>query len=154
MALLLLAAAALSASVSGPSSDLKLAENMSQSGGGNGGNTITVRACNRTDQPTMVAVSYIPVGGSDWRNKGWFTVASGDCSDVLTTTNRTIYVRAEVKNDPNHYWGSDIKQCVEYPGPYDFYTGSDETTCPEGEPQDFTTIRSDGSPVFVWNLNP
>jgi hypothetical protein len=154
MVLSLITAAALTAAISGPGSDVRLADSMQQRGGGNSGDTITVRACNHIDEPTMVAVSYIPVGGSSWRNKGWFTVAPGDCTDVLTTTNRTIYLRAEVKDDPSRYWGSDIKQCVEYPGPYDFYTGSEETTCPEGEPQEFTTIRSDGSPVFVWNLNP
>jgi len=154
MVLSLLAAAALNAAVSNPSGDVRLADTMQRGGASGAGNTITVRACNHVDVPTMVAVSYIPVGGSDWRNQGWFTVAPGDCNDVLTTTNRTIYVRAEVKDDPNRYWGSDIKQCVEYPGPYDFFTGSNDTTCPEGEPQDFTTIHSDGSPIFVWNLNP
>src|SRR5215469_2938187 len=123
MVLSLLAAVAVSAAVSSPGSDIRLAESMQRQGGGGG--TITVRACNHVDEPTMVAVSYIPIGGSEWRNKGWFTVAPGDCSDVLTTTNRTIYLRAEVKDDPSRYWGSDIKQCVEYPGPYDFYTGSD-----------------------------
>ncbi|HEY5347415.1 MAG TPA: hypothetical protein VIJ72_04415, partial [Rhizomicrobium sp.] len=61
---------------------------------------------------------------------------------------------AEVKGDSSQYWGSDIKQCVEYPGPYDFPTASEDTSCPEGEPADFTTFKSDGNPVYVWNLNP
>lgn len=117
-------------------------------------NTITLRVCNHTDQPVLVGSSYIPIGGSDWRNKGWTKVSAGACNDVFKTNNRTFYARAEVKDDPDHYWGSDIKQCVEYPGPYDFYTGSDDTTCPEGEPQEFTTFHSDGRPVYVWNLTP
>ena len=79
---------------------------------------------------------------------------SGACSNVFTTGNATFYARAEVKGDSDQYWGSDIKQCVEYPGPYDFYTRSEDTTCPEGEPQEFTTFHSDGRPVYVWNLNP
>jgi uncharacterized membrane protein len=118
------------------------------------GRTITLRVCNRTQDPVLVASSYIPIGGSDWRNKGWTRVRAGSCQDVFQTENRTFYARAEVKGDSEQYWGSDIKQCVEYPGPYDFYTGSNDTTCPEGEPADFTTFRSDGRSVYVWNLDP
>ena len=116
--------------------------------------TVTLRACNHTDDTVLVAGSYIPMGGSDWRNKGWTKVGAGSCEDIFRTENRTFYARAEVKGDSAQYWGSDIKQCVEYPGPYDFYTGSDETTCPEGEPAQFTTFHSDGRSVYVWNLNP
>jgi uncharacterized membrane protein len=115
---------------------------------------ITLRACNHTDKTVLVGSSYIPIGGSDWRNKGWTGVRPGACLDIFKTENRTFYARAEVKGDSEHYWGADIKQCVEYPGPYDFFTGSDDTTCPEGEPAEFTTFHSDGRPVYVWNLNP
>jgi len=115
---------------------------------------VTLRVCNHTDDPVLVATSYIPIGGSDWRNKGWTRVSAGSCQNVFETENRTFYARAEVKGDSDQYWGSDIKQCVEYPGPYDFYTGSNDTTCPEGEPADFTTFHSDGRSVYVWNLNP
>ena len=123
-------------------------------GGGGSGHTVTMRACNHTGDAVMVASSFIPVGGSDWRNKGWTSVAAGQCLDIFKTTNYTFYARAEVKGDSASYWGSDIKQCVEYPGPYDFFTGSNDTSCPEGEPADFSTFKSDGSPVYVWNLNP
>ena len=116
--------------------------------------TIVMRACNHTDQTVMVAASFIPLGGADWRNKGWTPVSAGQCEDIFKTQNATFYARAEVKGDPDSYWGADIKQCVEYPGPYDFFTGSDETTCPEGEPAEFTTFHSDGRPVYVWNLDP
>src|SRR3569832_1000804 len=115
---------------------------------------ITLRACNHSGGTVLVASSYIPIGGSDWRNKGWTRVNAGQCLDIFKTTNRTFYARAEVKGDSEQYWGSDIKQCVEYPGPYDFYTRSEDTTCPEGEPAEFTTFHSDGRPVYVWNLNP
>jgi len=116
--------------------------------------TVTLRACNHTDKTVMIASSFIPVGGSDWRNKGWMPVHAGKCEDIFHTNNYTFYARAEVKGDSESSWGSDIKQCVEYPGPYDFFTGSDDTSCPEGEPADFTTFKSDGRPVYVWNLNP
>src|ERR1700686_2875532 len=56
---------------------------------------ITLRVCNRTNDPVLVASSYIPVGGSDWRNKGWTRVRAGGCDDIFTTDNRTFYARAE-----------------------------------------------------------
>ena len=118
------------------------------------GREITLRACNRTDETVLVASSYIPLGGSDWRNKGWTKVRAGSCVNIFRTSNRTFYARAEVKGNSEQYWGSDIKQCVEYPGPYDFFTGSHDTSCPEGEPAEFTTFHSDGRPVYVWNLDP
>lgn len=116
--------------------------------------TITLRACNNTRHTVLVAGSYIPVGGEEWRNVGWTRVSAHSCTSIFRTSNRTFYARAEVRGDSNRYWGSDIKQCVEYPGPYDFYTDSEDTTCPEGEPQEFTTFHSDGRAVYIWNLDP
>lgn len=147
MAIGLLAAAALSAAISGHNTDIaytRLAAN----------SAITLRVCNHTTNATLVGSSFIPVGGRAWRNKGWTKVNAGACRDVFTTTNRTFYARAEVQGHSDEYWGTDIKQCVEYPGPYDFTTGSNDTSCPEGEPAEFTTFHSDGRPVYVWNLNP
>src|SRR5579872_6938917 len=60
---------------------------------------VTLRVCNRTEEQVLVASSYIPIGGSDWRNKGWTGVAAGSCLDVFETENRTFYARAEVKGD-------------------------------------------------------
>ena len=117
-----------------------------------GNNPITLRACNHTDDTLLVAASFIPVGGADWRNKGWTRVRARGCENIFTTTNRTFFARAEVKGDKDTSWGTDIKQCVEYPGPYDFYTASEDTTCPEGEPADFSEFHSNGSSVFVWDL--
>ena len=116
--------------------------------------TITLRTCNHTRHTVLVASSYIPIGGSDWRNVGWTRVNAGSCIDIFKTKNRTFYARAEIRGNSRRYWGTDIKQCVEYPGPYDFFTGSEDTSCPEGEPAQFTTFHSDGRPVFIWNLDP
>lgn len=115
---------------------------------------ITLRACNNTRHTVLVASSYIPVGGSEWRNAGWTRVSAHSCTSIFRTSNRTFYARAEIRGDSSRYWGSGIKQCVEYPGPYSFYTGSEDTNCPEGEPQEFTTFHSDGRSVYIWNLDP
>ena len=149
MALGLLAVAALTTALSAtpaaaPSPDLRMAANT----------PITLRACNHTRKAVLVASSFIPVHGRDWRNKGWTGVNAGACVNIFQTDNRTFYVRAEVKGHSDQSWGHDIAQCVEYPGPYDFMTKSSDTTCPEGEPAQFSTIHSDGRPVFTWDLNP
>jgi uncharacterized membrane protein len=115
---------------------------------------ITLQVCNHTDKTVVVASSFIPIGGSDWRNKGWQPVHAGACQDIFKTTNRTFYARAEEKNNSDSFWGHGIQQCVEYPGPYDFFTASSDTTCPEGEPAEFTTFHSDGRPVYKWDLTP
>ncbi|HVE03324.1 MAG TPA: DUF1036 domain-containing protein [Rhizomicrobium sp.] len=138
-----LVAAAISGSGAAPA-EVQLAAN----------NVITLRVCNHTSNPTLIGSSFIPIGGKEWRNKGWTKVNAGACRDIFTTTNRTFYARAEVQGHSDEFWGTDIKQCIEYPGPYDFMTGSNDTTCPEGEPAEFTTFHSDGRPVYVWNLNP
>jgi len=138
-----LVAAAISGSGAAPA-EIQLAAN----------NVITLRVCNHTSNPTLIGSSFIPIGGKEWRNKGWTKVNAGACRDIFTTTNRTFYARAEVQGHSDEFWGTDIKQCIEYPGPYDFMTGSNDTTCPEGEPAEFTTFHSDGRPVYVWNLNP
>ncbi len=145
----LLAIAAIASAFSGtpaaaPPPELRLAANT----------TITLRACNHTKTTVLVASSFIPVHGRDWRNKGWTAVNAGACVNIFETDNRTFYVRAEVKGNSDHFWGTDIAQCVEYPGPYDFMTKFSDTNCPEGEPAQFTTFHSDGRPVYVWNLNP
>jgi uncharacterized membrane protein len=150
MAVGLLAVAAFAAAVSAqpastPSPNLIMAS---------AGSQITLRACNHTKDKVLVAGSYIVPGGRDWTNKGWTPVNAGACVNVFVTDNRTFYARAEVKGHSDQSWGSDIAQCVEYPGPYNFMTKSSDTTCPEGEPAQFTTFHSDGRPVYVWNLNP
>jgi uncharacterized membrane protein len=146
MSVRLLAATALIAAVSGPASghDLRLADS----------GVVTFRTCNHTKGPVVVGTSYIPVNGNLWRNKGWTQVGAGACRDIFTTSNHTFYARAETKGKSDQYWGTSIKQCVEYPGPYDFTTRSEDTTCPQGVPADMTTFHSDGRPVYVWNLNP
>jgi uncharacterized membrane protein len=147
MAMGFLAASLIAAAISGSGAEsaaIRLAAN----------NVITLRVCNHTSNPTLIGSSFIPVGGRAWRNKGWTKVNAGACRDIFTTNNHTFYARAEVQGHSDEFWGTDIKQCIEYPGPYDFMTGSKDTTCPEGEPAQFTTFHSNGSPVYVWNLNP
>jgi uncharacterized membrane protein len=144
MKLVSLAATALVAMLSAAhAADTRLADNV-----------ITFKVCNHSGKQAFVGSSFIPVNGTVWRNEGWKFVAANACRDIFTTMNHTFYARAEVKGDPDTYWGKGIKQCVLYPGPYDFMTGSNDTTCPKGEPAEMTVFKSDGTPTFTWTLNP
>lgn len=131
------------------------ARTVGQSGGNSRSGLVTLRVCNHISDTVLVGVSYMPVGRDDWLNNGWTPVHGGQCKDLFQTENPYFYARAEVRGDSSRSWGSDINQCVEYPGPYNFYTGTEDTTCPgNSEAQEFTTFHSDGRPVFVWDLNP
>jgi uncharacterized membrane protein len=139
MKCILLAATALAASISAASA---------------ADTVITFKVCNHSGKTAFVGSSFIPVNGTVWRNEGWKLVTPNQCRDIFKTGNRTFYSRAEVKGDPDTFWGKGIKQCVVYPGPYDFMTGSGDTTCPKGEPAEMSVFKSDGTPTFTWTLNP
>jgi len=144
MKLALLAASALAMAMSGAkAADIRLADNV-----------ITFKVCNHSGKQALIGSSFMPVNGTVWRNEGWKFVAAGTCRDIFVTGNRTFYARAEVKGNPDMYWGKGIKMCVLYPGPYDFMTGSSDTTCPKGEPAEMSIFKSDGTNPFTWTLNP
>lgn len=138
-----------------PADTAQTTESQSHGGKASKNDQMTLQVCNRTTNKLMIGVSYVPTGASDWRNKGWTPVEAGACQNLFVTENKTFYARAEVSGDADQYWGSDIKQCVQYPGPYDFTTTSDSTSCPDGDDvADFTTFHSDGRLVYTWNLDP
>jgi uncharacterized membrane protein len=151
MTFAILAAAAIAATVSGhtgPASDIRLAANTVR---------IVFKTCNKTTNPVFVAGTFMPDPGSgdQWQNEGWKLVAPNACRDIFTTSNRTFYARAEVKGDPDTYWGKDSKHCVVYPGPYKFMNGSNGGDCVQGEPAMMSQFTAGvGVPAFTWTLNP
>ena len=88
---------------------------------------IVLRVCNNTTDNTRVAVSYPPLNQSQFYNEGWFGVPSRSCQDLVTTGNAYMYGYAEVENDGTRYWAGDLPLCVQYPGPYAFWSVG--TTC-------------------------
>lgn len=119
-----------------------------------GGGSIVFRVCNNTNANTRVAVSYQPVGNAQFYNEGWFGVPSRSCQDLVTTGNAYIYGYAEVENDGSRYWTGDHPLCVQYPGPYAFWTTGSQY-CESGqEARNFVVIHADAFGVYTWTLDP
>jgi len=115
---------------------------------------IVFRVCNNTNDPTRVAVSYQPVGSGQFYNEGWYGVPSRSCQDLVRTGNAYIYGYAEVENDGSRYWAGDHPLCVQYPGPYAFWsTGSQY--CEAGQDlRNFVVMHADAFGVYTWTLDP
>jgi uncharacterized membrane protein len=89
---------------------------LAQKGPGGGNDEIIFRVCNNTNDPARVAVSYEPVGNTQFYNEGWYGVPARSCQDLVRTDNAYIYGYAEVENDGARYWSGDHSLCVQYPG--------------------------------------
>lgn len=122
--------------------------------GAGGRATIDLRVCNRSGRDATVAVSYVQVGEKAFMNRGWYDVADGACRDLVTTDNANFYFYADATDGSGRYWKGDHTLCVEYPGPYTFYsTGAAE--CASGQDtRDFTAFHADEPGSWTWTLNP
>jgi uncharacterized membrane protein len=128
-----------------------------QKGPATGGEIITIRVCNNTNDNARVALSYQGVGSNIFNNEGWFSVASRSCEDIRDTTNAYFYGYAEVENDGSMsdvpYWAGDFPLCVMYPGPYQFYTYG--TECETGqEVRQFVAMHAENWGSYTWTLDP
>lgn len=126
---------------------------LAQKGGGGGAGEITIRVCNNTNDNARVAISYQPVGQNIFNNEGWFGVPSRGCQDLRTTGNAYFYGYAEVENDGSRYWAGDFPLCVQYPGPYAFYTYGTECS-PGQEVRQFVQMHAESFGSYVWTLDP
>jgi uncharacterized membrane protein len=125
-----------------------------QKDGAGGGGEIVIRVCNNTNNNARVAVSYQPVGRDRFYNEGWYGIASRSCQDLATTANAYFYAYAEVENDGTRTWDGQMPLCVQYPGPYAFWSQG-TTTCAAGqEVRNFVTMHAENFGVFTWNLDP
>ena len=59
-----------------------------------------LRACNQTNQTISVAIGY--KDGDNWTSEGWWTMAAGDCKNMVSgdLKNRYYYWRATQNGDP------------------------------------------------------
>jgi len=114
--------------------------------------TIQLRVCNRSGSNAMVAVSYIPVGEERFYNRGWFRVNAGECHDIVETGNSNFYFYADVEGDDSH-WGGSHKLCVEYPGPYNFYSTSSQYCGSNQEVRGFQPASMEEPGTFTWYLD-
>lgn len=116
--------------------------------------TVDISVCNQTRNDVLVAISFQPVGAgaNDWLNKGWYTVLRGDCSYIASTENGTFYGYAEKYGDSGTYWGGNHSLCVEYPGPYEFWSKRSCSRKQNAVP--FTVLTTNQFGPYTWTLTP
>ena len=115
---------------------------------------IVIRVCNNTNDNARVALSYQPVGNGQFYNEGWYGVPSRSCQDLVRTTNAYFYGYAEVENDGSRYWAGDHPLCVQYPGPYAFWTTGSQYCESYQELRNFEVMHADDWGVYTWTLDP
>jgi uncharacterized membrane protein len=119
-----------------------------------GAEQIAIRVCNNTNSSTRVALSYQPVGRDQFLNEGWFSMPSRSCQDLASTSNGFFYGYAEVEGDGSRYWNGDFPLCVQYPGPYEFWSVG-HTSCDSRQVlQYFVTMHAEQWGVYTWTLDP
>lgn len=125
-----------------------------QKGAQGDGGEVAIRVCNNTNDPARVALSYQPVGNGQFYNQGWYGVPSRSCQDLVTTGNAYFYGYAEVENDGSSYWSGDHPLCVQYPGPYAFWSDNSQYCASGQEVRNFVVLHADTEGVYTWTLDP
>lgn len=115
--------------------------------------TVDLEVCNYSGRDATVAVSYVPVGENRFINRGWFAVSTGACIDLVSTDNANFYFYADATDGSGRRWGGSHTLCVEYPGPYTFYSDSDECGSWQ-ELRDFVAFSADEPGPWTWTLDP
>lgn len=123
----------------------------------NQGNTadgmLDIQVCNRSGQSASVALSFIEPGDTRFINRGWFSVRPGECKVLGQTDNATFYAYADV-DDTDRAWQGNHSLCVEYPGPYTFYTSESDYCDDDQVTRDFIVMTATETGTYTWNLDP
>jgi uncharacterized membrane protein len=115
---------------------------------------IKLQVCNESGRKATVAVSYMPVGEDRFINRGWFEVEAGACNLIAETGNANFYFYGDTLDGSGRAWQGSHSLCVEYPGPYTFYSTS-STVCSEGQvTRNFVTMSRTEPGTFTWTLSP
>jgi uncharacterized membrane protein len=116
--------------------------------------TVDIRVCNNSGHGATVAVSFVQPGETRFINRGWYDVADGRCEMLVTTDNQNFYMYAEATDNSGLFWGGDFSLCVQYPGPYTFYSASGNNECTVGqELRKFRPLLAPEPGAYTWNLN-
>lgn len=115
---------------------------------------ISLQVCNKSGRKATVAVSYIPVGETTFLNRGWFEVENGACNLIADTDNGNFYFYGDATDGSDLSWSGGHSLCVQYPGPYTFYsTGS--STCASGQvTRNFVPMHHLEPGTYTWTLDP
>ena len=116
--------------------------------------TVDIRVCNESGRNATTAISYVEVGTGRFINRGWYSVNDGACTELVSTDNANFYMYADATDGSGRAWRGNHSLCVQYPGPYTFWSdGSD--TCPTGyETRDFVVLHADDVGAYTWTLEP
>ncbi len=116
--------------------------------------TVDIRVCNQSGRDANAAISYVEVGTGRFINRGWYNVNDGACTELVSTDNANFYMYADAMDGSGRAWRGSHALCVQYPGPYTFWSdGSD--TCPSGyETRDFVVLHADDVGRYTWTLEP
>ena len=116
--------------------------------------TVDIRVCNESGRDGTVAISYVEVGTGRFINRGWYDVNNGQCTELDSTDNANFYMYGDTTDGSGRRWQGTHALCVQYPGPYTFWSdGSD--TCPAGyETRDFVVMHADEVGRYTWTLEP
>lgn len=116
--------------------------------------TVDIQVCNRSGRNATVAISYVEVGSNAFINRGWYQVHNGACTNLVSTDNANFYMYGDATDGSGRNWSGNHALCVQYPGPYAFWSdGSD--TCPSGyETRDFVSMHADETGPYTWTLEP
>lgn len=116
--------------------------------------TVDIRVCNESGRNATVAISYVEVGTGQFINRGWYEVANGSCTSLVSTDNANFYMYGDTLDGSGRSWSGNHPLCVQYPGPYTFWSDGGDT-CPVGyEIKNFVPMTAAEVGAYTWTLQP
>lgn len=116
--------------------------------------TVDIRVCNQSGRNASVAVSYVEVGSSTFINRGWYEVYNGACTGIVSTDNANFYMYADATDGSGRSWSGNHTLCVEYPGPYTFWSTGSEYCDDHQEVRNFVPMTAEQTGEYTWTLDP
>ena len=116
--------------------------------------TVDIQVCNESGRDASVAISYVEVGSRQFINRGWYEVYNGACTSIVSTDNANFYMYGDATDGSGRSWSGNHPLCVEYPGPYTFWSTGSEY-CDEGqEVKNFVPMTAAETGTYTWTLDP
>ena len=116
--------------------------------------TVDIRVCNESGRNATVAISYVEIGTGQFINRGWYEVANGSCTSLVSTDNANFYMYGDTLDGSGRSWSGNHPLCVQYPGPYTFWSDGGDT-CPVGyEIKNFVPMTAAEVGAYTWTLEP
>ena len=116
--------------------------------------TVDIRVCNESGRNATVAISYVEVGTGQFINRGWYEVANGSCTSLVSTDNANFYMYGDTLDGSGRSWSGNHPLCVQYPGHYTFWSDGGDT-CPVGyEIKNFVPMTAAEVGGYTWTLEP